>query len=68
MRLAADELRKHTALNITNLEDDQELQEDVLSLYHCYQIMASVASQSYIELSDAKIERSRQCYYVSACT
>ena len=29
---------------------------------------ASVASQSYIELSDAKIERSRQCYYVSACT
>ena len=28
----------------------------------------SVASQSYIELSDAKIERSRQCYYVSACT
>ena len=27
-----------------------------------------VASQSYIELSDAKIERSRQCYYVSACT
>ena len=29
---------------------------------------SSVASQSYIELSDAKIERSRQCYYVSACT
>ena len=31
-------------------------------------IYTSVASQSYIELSDAKIERSRQCYYVSACT
>ena len=30
--------------------------------------LRSVASQSYIELSDAKIERSRQCYYVSACT
>jgi hypothetical protein len=33
-----------------------------------YFIVTSVASQSYIELSDAKIERSRQCYYVSACT
>ena len=32
MRLAADELRKHTALNITNLEDDQELQG---MYFHC---------------------------------
>ncbi len=39
-RLMIDDLRKNTALKITNLEDDQGFQEKILSLYHCYQIMA----------------------------
>lgn len=42
-RLSIDELRRNTALKIVALEDDQELQESVLSLYHCYQI-SSVTS------------------------
>ena len=40
-RLPANELRNKTCLKIASLEDDQELQENVLSLYHCYQITAS---------------------------
>ena len=42
-RLSIDELRRNTALKIVALEDDQELQGSVLSLYHCYQI-SSVTS------------------------
>lgn len=40
-RLSIDELKKNTSLKITALEEDQELQESVLSLYHCYQIYAA---------------------------
>lgn len=60
MRLTADELRKHTALNITNLEDDQELQENVLSLYHCYQIMASQTNVSKIIENDRLVKFVKQ--------
>lgn len=45
-RLTASELRENTALKIVNLEDDQEIQEAVLSLYHCYQIMAGATNVS----------------------
>lgn len=44
-RLTANELRDKTCLKIISLEDDQKLQESVLSLYHCYQI---TAGQSHI--------------------
>ena len=45
-RLTASELRENTALKIFDLEDDQEIQEAVLSLYHCYQIMAGATNVS----------------------
>ena len=45
-RLTASELRENTALKIVDLEDDQEIQEAVLSLYHCYQIMAGATNVS----------------------
>ena len=43
-RLTIDDLRDNTALKITNLEDDQTFQENLLSLYHCYQIMAGMTN------------------------
>lgn len=43
-RLTIQDLRENTALRITNLEDDQQFQENVLSLYHCYQIMAGISN------------------------
>lgn len=39
-RLSMAELQKNTCLKIVELEEDQKLQDYVLSLYHCYQIMA----------------------------
>ena len=45
-RLMVDDLRTNTALNITNLENNQDFQENVLSLYHCYQIMAGHSTVS----------------------
>ena len=43
-RLTIDDLRKNTALKIVNLEDDQRFQENILSLYHCYQILAGMTN------------------------
>lgn len=43
-RLSIDDLKKNTSLKIMELESDQELQEDVLSLYHCYQISATMSN------------------------
>lgn len=40
-RLSIDDLKQNTSLVISALEDDQKLQEAVLSLYHCYQIAAA---------------------------
>ncbi len=45
-RLMIDDLRDNTALKIVNLEDNQEFQENILSLYHCYQIMAGQSNVS----------------------
>ena len=45
-RLMIDDLRANTALKIVNLEDNQEFQENILSLYHCYQIMAGYSNVS----------------------
>lgn len=47
-RLSIEELKKNTILNINELEADQELQEYVLSLYHCYQIAAGSTNCSKI--------------------
>ncbi len=47
-RLTATILLENTKLNIKALEDDQDLQEAVLSLYHCYQIMASSSNVAKI--------------------
>ncbi len=47
-RLMIDDLRSNTVLRISNLEDDQDLQENVLSLYHCYQIMAGYSNVAKI--------------------
>lgn len=40
-RLSIDDLKQNTSLVISALEEDQKLQEAVLSLYHCYQISAA---------------------------
>lgn len=47
-RLSIDELKKNTSLKITELESDHNLQEYVLSLYHCYQIASSTSKCSKI--------------------
>lgn len=39
-RLHYNNLVQHTKLNITKLEDNPKFQELVLSIYHCYQILA----------------------------
>lgn len=43
-RLLIEALSKSTALKIVPLEQDQTLQEHVLSLYHCYQIAAGLTN------------------------
>ena len=43
-RLSIIDLKSNTKLNIKELESDQKLQECVLSLYHCYQIVAGMSS------------------------
>ena len=57
-RLTVDDLRRNTALKITNLEDDQQFQENVLSLYHCYQIMSGMTNVSKL------IENHKQVKFV----
>ena len=47
-RLDIDTLSSNTCLKIKLLEDDDKLQEYVLSLYHCYQIMSSMTQISKI--------------------
>lgn len=41
-------LTANTCLKIKLLEEDEKLQEYVLSLYHCYQIMSSTTQISKI--------------------
>lgn len=43
-RLHIDDLLTNTKLKITRLEDNHKLQDLVLSLYHCYQILAERTS------------------------
>lgn len=57
-RLTVDDLRKNTALKIRNLEEDQKFQENVLSLYHCYQIMSGMTNVSKL------IENHKQVKFV----
>ena len=47
-RLSISDLAANTSLKITPLENDQKLQDYVLSLYHCYQIAAGMTNCSKI--------------------
>lgn len=59
-RLTVDDLRKNTALKITNLEDNQQFQENILSLYHCYQIMAGMTKVSKLIENDKLVKFVKQ--------
>lgn len=45
-RLMVNDLRENTVLHIIDLESNQDFQENILSLYHCYQIMAGSSNVS----------------------
>lgn len=47
-RLSMDELSRKTVLKITPLENDPKLQDYILSLYHCYQILVGMSNCSKI--------------------
>ena len=47
-RLHIDYLKANTSLKITELENDNELQELVMSIYHCFQILSSMSPASKI--------------------
>lgn len=47
-RFYIDELKEKTKLNVKSLESDSELQDLVLSVYHCYVLMANSTSVSKI--------------------
>lgn len=52
--ISKDDCRK-AGLNITDLENDQDLQENVLSLHHCYMILVDMINVSKIvENQDGK--------------
>lgn len=43
-RLNINELKTNTILNIKALEENQEFQDAILSLYHCYTLLANISN------------------------
>lgn len=55
-RLDIDTLQKNTKLTIIPLEIDSKLQDYVLSLYHCYQILSSMSPIAKIIENDKSLK------------